>query len=255
MLKKPFARATRARGGALRNGLFYFLAFSLALTSLPSIALAADGPTEALEMRFQAEKAIAQERTQGHAALADAMQGVLPSLLQEYLITRDGTIAMDAVDGAFVQEQFKLARAMEEPGVALALDVFSGPGTGYEHGLRTALAGLAGFSVSGRKAGPASEAAIDALDRQLDNHLEAKLDTATARLESNTDRSVADRSVTAGATVSVEPSVKVEVTAGATVEAAAKTVTAINTITVTPGNGPAEVSNNNPSSEKKGGPP
>lgn len=132
-------------------------------------ALAGDGPTEALELRYHAEQAIAQERAAGHAGMAAAMQQALPDLLQEYLVTRDATVAMDAVDAAFVQEQFKVARAMEEPGVALALDVFSGPGTGYENELRSRIAGLAGYHSD--QVGTVSEKALMAHERMMERQL------------------------------------------------------------------------------------
>lgn len=230
----------------------------LTFTHYPMLAYASDGTTEALQLRYQAEMAIAKEQAAGHHKLAKAMKEALPGLLQEYLVTRDGTLSLDTVDAAFVEEQFKVARAMEEPGVALALDVYSGPGTGYEHGLRTSIANLAGFHT-----GRASDAAVDAheriMERQLANldsslaRFEAKLNAASAVFDSKTNagtETIADRTaeqvVSAGATLSVTPSISVEVTAGATVEkltpaGETKTVTAINTIQVSPGNGPAEV--------------
>lgn len=156
------------------NGLFC-LCLALALLLIPFLyasdaAADPDGATEALQLRYQAEIAISQERASGHPELADAMFHSLPGLLQEYLVTRDGTIALDTVDAAFVQEQFKVARAAEEPGVALALDVYSGPGTGYEHGLRTAIANLADFN--GRMDGRVSEAALDAHERVMEQQME-----------------------------------------------------------------------------------
>jgi len=160
-------------------------------------ALAADGPTEALEIRFQAEKAIAQERTQGHAVFADAMQEALPSLLQEYLVTRDGTIATDAVESAFVQEQFKVARALEEPGVALALDVFSGPGTGYENDLKAGIANLAEFHAD--QVNRVSEKTLDAHERLMERQLEKiesnleKTDTVAHRFDSKFEAKIEAR--------------------------------------------------------------
>ncbi len=179
MLKRPFERE-----GILRNGLFYFTALCVALTSCPTAALAAgDGPTEALGLRLQAEKAIAQEKTHGNAKLAEAMREALPSLLQEYLVTRDGTIATDAVDTAFVQEQFKAARALEEPGVALALDVFSGPGTGYENEVKSGIADLAEFHAD--VAGRVSEKVLDAHERVMERQIERQIE----RIEQDMEKS------------------------------------------------------------------
>ncbi|MBI3333513.1 MAG: hypothetical protein HYZ93_05430 [Candidatus Omnitrophica bacterium] len=176
-----------------KSGLFYLwillLAPFLMIGLSHSEAVAdPDGATEALQLRFQAELAIAQEKGNGHVELAEAMQQALPELLQEYLVTRDGTIALDTVDAAFVQEQFKIARAMEEPGVALALDVFSGPGTGYEYGLRTAIANLADFND--RAASHVSEAALKAHEHMMEGQME-KMDQALAKREAALDR--ADR--------------------------------------------------------------
>ena len=184
-----------------KNSLFYLWTTFLILSfvAYPTASYASDGATEALQLRYQAEVAIAQEQAAGHAKMAKAMTEALPGLLQEYLVTRDGSIALDTVDAAFVQEQFKVARAMEEPGVALALDVFSGSGTGYEHGLRTSIANLADFNV--KMADRVSEAALDAHERimerqveKLEQHLaefnetklEAKLNTTAERLEEKT---------------------------------------------------------------------
>ena len=149
------------RGNEPKSGLFCLLVSFLIVTftNYPMLAYASDGATEALQLRYQAELAIAQEQTAGHAKMAKAMKEALPGLLQEYLVTRDGTIALDTVDAAFVQEQFKVARAMEEPGVALALDVFSGSGTGYEHELRSSISKLADFH---------SEAAERVVERNMD---------------------------------------------------------------------------------------
>ncbi len=167
------------------------------LSLFAPFAWAADGALEALELRYHAEKAIAGERS---SELAQAMRESLPGLLQEYLATRDGSIALDTVDDAFVQEQFKTARAMEEPGVALALDVFSGPGTGYEHGLRTSIARLADFNE--RRAGRVSEAALDAhervMERQLEKleqylALEAKLANSDDRFEAESERTTEEK--------------------------------------------------------------
>ena len=198
------------------NGIFYplpLLLLTAGLLFLPDggIALAGDAATEALELRYHSELAIAEERATGNRALADAMQDVLPGLLQEYLITRDGTVALDAVDAAFVEEQMKAARAMEEPGVALALEVFTGPGTGFENDLRTGLANLADFHPNEIR--HVSERALEAhervMERQMDRvaqdlnktqeafarfdakfeaKLEARLDTATEKLERKTER-------------------------------------------------------------------
>lgn len=233
-MKKPFeGKAVKdARNGFLSFGIaFLIITLSLCVTGK---AFAQDGASEALELRYQAELAIAGEKNR---ELAKAMQEALPGLLQEYLATRDGTIALDAVDASFVEEQFKVARAMEEPGVALALDVYSGPGTGYEHGLRTSIANLAGFH-----SGKAADAALNAHEKIIDRQL-AKLDSAGdrfgAKLDAAADRfsARAERFTqtveTKGASLSVTPGVEVKVeTKGATVE-------------VTPGSGPADVTPGN----------
>ena len=159
---------------------------------------AADGSTEALELRLKAERAIAQERQTGHAAMANAMQKALPDLLQEYLATRDGTIALDAVDAAFVQEQFKTARAAEEPGVALALEVFSGPGTGYENELRTGIAGLADFHQTDHPE-RVSERTLDVQERAMERQMDKiersleKVENAAERLESKMEAKIQAR--------------------------------------------------------------
>lgn len=187
-MRKPYFMGWTHRS----HGSFYACAALLTaltfLLSLPCPVLAADGAREALELRYQAELAIAEERAHGNRELAVAMEEQLSGLLQEYLVTRDGSIALDTVDAAFVQEQFKVARAMEEPGVALALDVFSGPGTGYENDLRTSIIHLADFNA--RMAGRVSEAALDAHERaierqleQLDQHLIEKLEATVDRVE------------------------------------------------------------------------
>lgn len=199
---KPFWKLQEKKNGffylgPLTYGAFIFLLFGLTGTAHP-----ADGATEALELRYYAELAILKEQAEGNPQLAEAMLETLPTLLQEYLVTRDGTIALDTVDAAFVEEQFKIARTMEEPGVALALDVFAGPGTGYEHGLRTAIANLADFNE--RKVGVVSESALEAHERVIERHLEkieerlgdnevdhrldAKLDARIERLESKAEK-------------------------------------------------------------------
>lgn len=177
----------QARGWKRGIGSLSVLALIVFLCPVP--AWSTDGPTEALELRLQAEQAIAQERRAGHTAMANAMQQALPDLLQEYLATRDGTIALDAVDAAFVQEQFKIARAMEEPGVALALDVFSGPGTGYENELRTGIAGLADFHQTNHFE-RVSERTLDVQERSMERQMERiersleKVENVAERLES-----------------------------------------------------------------------
>ncbi len=170
---------------------FLTLSFNI---SLIQPVWASDGATEALQLRYQAELAISQEQAAGHKKMAEAMRESLPGLLQEYLATRDGTIALDTVDAAFVQEQFKVARAMEEPGVALALDVFSGPGTGTENEIRSSISKLADFQpealerrVERELLDPkVSERALDSYERVMERQME--------RLE----HKAAQESVTAG---------------------------------------------------------
>jgi hypothetical protein len=132
-------------------------------------AFAADGATEALELRLHAELAIGQERATGHAPLADAMRGMLPSLLTEYLVSRDETIALDVVDSVFVREQVKLGELMQDPGSAWALDVFAGPGTGHEHGVRSSLANLADFHA--QHAERKMEHVVDVYERKVNKQM------------------------------------------------------------------------------------
>lgn len=172
--------------GSMKRGIGGVSILALIAFLCPGAAWSADGPTEALELRLQAEQAIAQERRTGHAAMADAMQQALPDLLQEYLTTRDGTLALDAVDAAFVQEQFKVARAMEEPGVALALDVFSGPGTGYENELRTGIANLADFNPTDHPE-RISERTLDVQERSMERQME-KIERSLEKVENVAER-------------------------------------------------------------------
>ena len=182
-----------------RSGLFYastsLTLLSFLIYSTP-VAWAFDGATEALEMRYQAELAIAAERAVGHAKLADAMTQALPELLQEYLMTRDGTIALDTVDAAYVEEQFKVARAMDEPGVALALDVFSGPGTGYEHEIQKKISDLADYrasveAVAGRheremdrgERDRVSERNLDSYEKVMERQMEKAMEKVERHLE------------------------------------------------------------------------
>ena len=197
-------RAQRPFSGRELPGSGFSLALGviLALGVVPHRAEAGDGATEALELRLHAERAIAEESAGGRTALANAMTEALPGLLLEYLASRDETIALDVVDAAFVREQIKVAELMQEPGLALALDVFAGPGTGYEHGLRTALANLADYRQE-----RAVEAVLDVYERQLTHHeehlerleevhrkvdehrLEAQLVSSTDRLERKAETS------------------------------------------------------------------
>lgn len=141
----------------------------LVLAWQPAV-FAADGATEALELRLHAELAIRQERATGHAPLADAMRGMLPGLLTEYLASRDETIALDVVDSAFVREQVKLGELMQDPGSAWALDVFAGPGTGHEHDVRSSLANLADFHD--KRAERAMEQVVDVYERNVSKQME-----------------------------------------------------------------------------------
>lgn len=149
------------------SGLSFLLTVFLSLWMIPGRSNASDGATEALELRLHAELSIAEEQAGGHKELANAMTEALPGLLLEYLASRDETIALDVVDAAFVREQIKIAELMQEPGLALALDVFAGPGTGYEHGLLTALANLAD-----NEHGKASEVVLGVYERQIERRQE-----------------------------------------------------------------------------------
>lgn len=160
--------------GARRgSGVSFLVACALALLPAAS-ARAGDGATEALELRLHAEHAIAQERISGQPGLADAMTGMLPGLLLEYLASRDETIALDVVDAAAVRHEVVAAKLMQEPGLAWALDVFAGPGTGHEHELRTAMASLADFQGARAERGMerVMEAAVDVYERQVQRDLE-----------------------------------------------------------------------------------
>jgi len=181
---KPCLRHPRKRArGSLRHGCVVVGVTCTFLGIGVGVAMAGDGATEALELRYQAELAITQAHTAGQQELAQAMRESLPDLLQEYLATRDGTIALDTVDAAYVQEQFKVARAMEEPGVALALDVFVGPGTGYEHALQTKIADLSTFHDTSRF----SDAALDAHERVMERRLD-KMEQHLAKVDAAADR-------------------------------------------------------------------
>lgn len=165
----PFPRSAR-RG----SGVSFLVASTLVFLSTAGSADAGDGATEALELRLHAERAIAQERLTGAPGLADAMTGMLPGLLTEYLASRDETIALDVVDAAAVRRDVVAAKMMQDPGVAWALDVFAGPGTGHEHELRTAMANLADFQGPQveRGAERMMEAAVDVYERQVQRELE-----------------------------------------------------------------------------------
>jgi hypothetical protein len=159
----------------------FVLALSLAQGTGSELVHAGDAATEALSLRLHAELAIAQEARLGDPELAGIMEELLPDLLLEHLHTRDGSIALDTVDAAFVEEQLKIAHVMEEPGVAMALDVFAGPGTGYEHGMRTAMANLAGFHLE--SAQHASEIAAEAYEQAIEDW-ETKREEIKAHLDS-----------------------------------------------------------------------
>lgn len=221
MNMRPFFKS-----GILKSGFLRLLGLLLAVTLIPFTAPSAlyaltdDGATEALALRYHAELAIAQEEQAGRRDLAMAMRDTLSPLLKEYLITRDGTIALDTVDATFVREQFKVARAMEEPGVALAMDIYAGEATGFEHDLQTSLSRLADHHAdiaeraqehADRGLDRAPERIVDAYERQIERQLDkvehdlekvgaaagrldakfeakfdAKLDAAAARVEAKT---------------------------------------------------------------------
>lgn len=179
------------------DGLLSFrsLGVVVAVLSFPWIAVAGDGATESLELRLHAELAIADEATE-HPELAEAMKEMLPGLLLEYLASRDETIALDVVDTAFVREQVEVAKLMEDPGLAWALDVFAGPGTGFENSLHMSMANLADFHEE--QAQRATEAALKVYERQHDrlerleqldqDHNEAELERFEAKLARASDR-------------------------------------------------------------------
>jgi hypothetical protein len=168
MTRTPFPKRS-----APGSGVTFFVALALTGTIAPCATLAADGATEALELRVYAEQAIIRERTTGPAGMAEAMQRMLPGLLLEYLASRDETIALDVVDAAAVRHDLTTAKLMQDPGLAWALDVFAGPGTGHEHELRSALAHLADFHAAQAEQGlaRAAEAAVDVYERQVQRDL------------------------------------------------------------------------------------
>lgn len=177
----PFPRLVRCGTGVFS----FLLSACVCLVSTP--ARAGDGATEALELRLHAERAIAAERTTGQPGLAEAMTGMLPGLLMEYLASRDETIALDVVDAAVVRNEMVAAKLMNDPGVAWALDVFAGPGTGHEHELRTAMANLADFQGTRAERGVerVMAAAVDVYEKQVQRDLTRadKLQELHAELE------------------------------------------------------------------------
>ena len=201
----PFSKSVKR---LTRSGLFYV--YFLATFVRQSAAFAEDGATEALWLRLAGENAAIEEERSGNPALARAMEQVMPALLLDYQLTRDGTMAIDAVDAAFVEEQMRIARAIEEPGVALALEVFTGPGTGAESAMRRDLANLASYEgglarisektldaherVMGRqlerieKELEKADTTHERLDSKLEAKLEARLDTVAQRLEQKAEK-------------------------------------------------------------------
>jgi len=76
---KPFHKLR-----AFRNGYFVFVVVTaLTLGSLTGIVAADALGTDVEELRRHAEQAIAEERTDGDPELADAMEEILPQLLEE----------------------------------------------------------------------------------------------------------------------------------------------------------------------------
>jgi len=190
---------------------------------------AGDGATEALELRFHAEHAIVEESVSGDAELAGIMRELLPGMLVEHLVARDETITLDTVDAAFVQDRFKQAALMEEPGVAMALDVFVGPGTGYEHGIRTSIANLADFAVRMDDVLPDNSNALDAHERVMARHLEKLL---VRDLDDKLDRiaEAAEQALEAAA----EAAEQVEEAAVEVAEAAAEAVEEVVDVVMVP---------------------
>ena len=102
---KPFhdrPKPLRGCPGTSRSGFLFGLAGLAAIWLMTGTASASDGATEALELRYHAEMAIAEEADQGEIELAGVMRELLPNLLVEHLVTRDATITLDTVDAAFV---------------------------------------------------------------------------------------------------------------------------------------------------------
>ncbi len=187
--KRPRVGAKAPARGSI---VVWALAVAMASSGIGPVVFAGDGASEALELRLYAERAIEHERAAGRAPMADVMTDLLPGLLVEYLSSRDESIAMDVVDSAFVAQQVQVAQLMEQPGLAWALDVFAGPGTGYENNLRTSISNLAEFhheptDRQEARMERASDAAVDAYERQLDRHVD-RLDKAQETLEKVQDR-------------------------------------------------------------------
>jgi len=174
----------------LWGGRCLLVVLGLSVCAVTPDARAGDGASEALELRLVAERMIAHEAAQGHDQLAAVMRELLPAALVDDLVTRDEGVTIDTVDAAFVAEQFKMASAMEEPGVAMALEVFAGPGTGQEQGIRTSLARLADFKARKADTLPDMSRAVEVHERVMERHLE-KLQARVDVLEQRGDR--ADR--------------------------------------------------------------
>ena len=191
-VERPSAGVKIPGGGFLS---FMGLGVVVTILSFQGLAVAGDGATESLELRLHAELAIAEEAKE-HPELAEAMNEMLPGLLLEYLASRDETIALDVVDTAFVREQLEVARLMEDPGLAWALDVFAGPGTGFENSLHMSMANLADFHEE--QAQRATDAALKVYERQHDrlerleqleqDHNEAELERFEVKLARASDR-------------------------------------------------------------------
>lgn len=211
--QQPCQGALAPRRGCV---VLWAVGVALLLGSFPTSAAAGDGASEALELRLHAERAIAEERAAKHGPLADMMQGMMHGMLLEYLASRDETIALDVVDEAFVRERVKVAELMEDPGLAWALDVFAGPETGYELGLRTSLANLADFHKE--RAQRATEAALRTYEREVTRHLD-RVDKAHD-LEQELD----SRKIEAGLVKAADRIERVEAKAEKTAEKAAEKI-------------------------------
>lgn len=176
MKQKPFPNVMRRPG----SGIF-FLALLVFMASDPRTLLAGDGATEALELRWHAEMAMAKEDAEGRPAMADAMRATLPKLLLDHVATHDESIAIDVVDAALVRQHAQLAQLIDQPGLAWALDVFAGPGTGNEQNIRTAMASLADFHEV--RARQATEMAAEIYERTVEQTLEHPIEHTLDKLD------------------------------------------------------------------------
>jgi hypothetical protein len=173
----------------VRSGVFVFGAGALAVTlaASPPSSWAADRATDALDLRLRAEREIGKEAAGGNRELAAAMRELLPGLLKEHVLTQDESVAIDTVDAGLVQEELRVEQAMAEPGLAWALEVFVGPGTSHEQGVRDAVRDLARFHRGPGMSLTAVAATFDVgnTDRPMERRLNGLLNAYEHYLEAH----------------------------------------------------------------------